>query len=325
MSSRSIRQALVLGATACLLVQCRKSPEAAQVQTSLAVVAGQPVTEQDLLQEIEWRRANHQEVPAAPELLKEMVNRLALAEKARQSGVADDPETKRRILGLLIARLREKDLDAQLDKLTVSEEELAKAYEARREEFARKDLDRFAILFQAADAKMSEARRAESRQRLEQGLAQSDANPSPGGRGPAAFGFGAAAAEFSEDQASRYRGGDIGWIQSDVKDSRWPASVLEAGRALEKGKRSTVIETPEGYYVIMKTDSRPGGARPLEELAEGLRQQLLRDRKHALEERFVEDALKLSNAEIHADAVANVKLPALPPAKPASGPQLSPP
>lgn len=326
MSFRPIRSLLLASTAACLLSQCKKESTAATASTegALAVVAGRPITEKDLIEEAGWRKANNQAVPAAPELLKEMANRLALVERARQSGLADEPGTRRRIESLLINRLREQELDAALSKLEVTPEEINAGYEARREELSRKGLDRFAILFQAADAKASEARRAESRQRLEAAIALADASPAPGGRGPAASGFGAIAAENSEDQSSRYRGGDIGWIESDAKETRWPAAVLEAGRALDKGKRSGVIESPDGYYVIMKTDSRPGGVRPLEEVSENIRQALLREKRRVLEESFVNTAVQASKVEINTEAAARIQLPDTTPAAPAA-PELSPP
>lgn len=315
----------VVSAAVCLVSQCEKpAPAAAAKGKTLATVAGQAITDQDLLQEAEWRRSNHQAVPAAPELLQEMAARLALVEKAKQAGIADDPDTKRRIQSVIIASLREKQLEAELAKIAATDEEIAKAYEARREEFSRPGLDRFAILFQAADAKASDARKAEAKQRLEQAIALADANPAAGGRGPAAGGFGQVAAQNSDDQVSRYKGGDVGWIETAAKETRLPANVLEAGRALEKGKRSGVIEAADGYYVILKTDARPGGMRPLEEVADNLRQQLLRDKRRAAEEAFLADALRLAKADIDTAAAAQVVLPATPPPA-AAGPELSPP
>jgi parvulin-like peptidyl-prolyl isomerase len=316
---------LLLSTAVCLVSQCEKpAPAAAAKGKTLATVAGQAITDQDLLQEAEWRRSNHQAVPAAPELLKEMAHRLALVEKAKQAGIADDPETKRRVQSVIIASLREKQLDAELAKITVSDDDIAKAYEARREQFTRPGLDRFAILFQAADAKASDARKAEAKQRLEQAIALADANPAAGGRGPAAGGFGQVAAQNSDDQVSRYKGGDIGWIETGAKETRLPASVIEAGRALEKGKRSGVIEAADGFYVILKTDARPGGVRPLEEVADNLRQQLLRDLRRTAEEAFLADALRLSAAEIDTASASAIALPSSPAPAPAE-PQLSPP
>jgi peptidyl-prolyl cis-trans isomerase C len=316
---------LLISTAVCLVSQCEKpAPAAAAKGKTLATVAGQAITDQDLLQEAEWRRSNNQAVPAAPELLQEMADRLALVEKAKQAGIADDPETKRRIQSVIIASLREKQLEAEIAKIAVTDEEIAKAYEARREEFSQPGLDRFAILFQAADAKASDARKAEAKQRLEQAIALADANPAAGGRGPAAGGFGQVAAQNSDDQVSRYKGGDIGWIETAAKETRLPASVIEAGRALEKGKRSGVIEAADGYYVILKTDARPGGMRPLEQVADNLRQQLLRDKRRAAEEAFLADALRLAKADIDEAAAAQVVLPASPPPA-AAGPELSPP
>jgi len=324
---RYLPRAIALCATACLVSQCEKPATTggpAKNENALATVGSQTITEKDLIQEATWRQANHQAVPAAPELLKEMADRLALVEKAKQAGITDDPETQRHIHSIIIARLREKQLDTELAKVTVSDEELKAAYDARGAEFARKALDRFAILFQSADAKASDARKAEAKKQLEDAIALADAAPAPGGRGPAAGGFGQVAAQHSEDQVTRYRGGDVGWIEGDLKETRLPANVLAAGRALEKGKRSGVLEASDGFYVIMKTDARAGGARPLEEVADNLRQQLLRDKRRALEEQFLADALTSSKASLNADAAAKVTLPVAPAPAPAA-PELSPP
>jgi len=324
---RFLPRTLVLCATACLVSQCEKPATTgapATKENALATVGGQTITEKDLVQEAEWRKANQQAVPAAPELLKEMADRLALVEKAKQSGIADDPETQRRVQSVIIARLREKQIDAEVAKVTVSDEELKAAYDSRSTEFSNKALDRFAILFQAADAKASDARKAEAKKRLEDAIALSDTTPSAGGRGPAAGGFGQVAAQHSEDQVSRYRGGDVGWLEADAKETRLPANVLEAGRALAKDKRSGVLEANDGFYVIMKTDARPGGVRPLVEVADNLRQQLVREKRRALEEQFLADALTSSKASINADAAAKVTLPVSPAPAPAA-PELSPP
>jgi hypothetical protein len=299
--------------TACLLGQCNKpGPVAASGEKPLAVVAGKAVTADDLRAEAAWRVANHQPVPSADVLLKEMVDRMALVERARQAGLTDENGTRRRIESLLIARLRELQLDPAIGKVEVSEQELKSAWHERSRGMARPGTDRFAILFQAADAKSSDARRAEAREQIETALARVDANPAPGGRGPAASGFGAVAIDCSDDHVSRYRGGDIGWIAMDLKQTRFPAAVIEAGRALEKGNRSGVIEADDGFYAIMKTDSRPDGMPRFEEVAETLRQELLREKRRAIEQRFISESLDLAKARLNADAARGIDLPASP-------------
>jgi len=302
-----------------MLGQCKKpAPAAAAVtgEVTLATVAGQTITEKDLIKEAEWRRANHQAVPAPEDLLKEMVNRLALVARAKQAGLDSETETKRRIESLLIASLREKELDDKLAKIEVTDDELKAGYEARQEEFTRKGLDRFAILFQAIQPNASPARREEAKQRLNSAIAQAEANPAPGGRGAAAGGFGTVAAEFSEDQISRFKGGDIGWMESGVTQTRLPAAVLDAGRPLATGKHSGIVEAPDGYYVIMKSDARPGGVRPFEEVSDRLLQVMLREKRRQFEERFLEESLAAAKAVTDADAAKKVSLPNMAPALP---------
>ncbi|WP_367871017.1 peptidylprolyl isomerase [Luteolibacter sp. Populi] len=323
---RRLLPLLCLAAITGVLSQCKKAPvaTASTGAEALAVVAGRTITEADLREEAAWRKANHQAVPAAEVLLDEMVKRLAMVERARQAGLETETETRRRVESLLISRLRERDLDAVVAKVEVSDEELRASYEARKEEFSRKGLDRFALLFQAVPAQGSEARKAEARQRLEAGLAAAAAKPAEGGRGPAASGFGAVAMDHSDDQSSRYRGGDIGWIETEAKETRWPAAVMKAGRALQINSRSEIIEGPEGLYVIMKTDARPGGARPFDEIAERLRQSALSEKRRAIEERFVADALAAAKITTNPEAARKVALPVTEAPAPPPGPPAFP-
>lgn len=306
---------LCLAAATGALTQCNNknssasSTGPASSEPVLAVVAGRNITATDLREEAEWRKANHQMVPAADVLLDEMVQRLAMVERARAAGLEKESDTRHRLESVLISRLRERELEDAVAKVDVTDEEVRASYEARKAEFARKGMDRFSILFQAVPAQGSEARKAEARQRLEAGLAAAAANPAQGGRGAAGSGFGSVAVEYSDEQTSRYRGGDIGWIESDAAETRWPAEVIKAGRALELKARSGIIEDATGLYAIMKTDTRAGGARPFEEIAERLKQGLLADKRRALEERFVADALAAAKVTQNPEAARQVTLP----------------
>ena len=99
-------------------------------------------------------------------------------------------------------------------------------------------------------------------------------------------GFGALAAEASEHATSRYRGGDIGWIETGRDAYPLPAAIVETGFALPVGGVSDVIETEEGLYVVMKQDQREARTAPFEEVADTLRRRLLRDRRDRVEAAF---------------------------------------
>jgi peptidyl-prolyl cis-trans isomerase C len=201
-------------------------------------------------------------------------------------------------------------LEDKLAKLEVSEEEVRNAYQASLAQFTKSEKVRMAILFQELNNSMSDAKKAEIRQRMEEGLQKAKAQPATGGRGPAAGGFATLAVDYSEDQVSRYRGGDIGWLDAGNFSYRWPKPVLEAGFALELGKISGIIEAENGLYVIMKTDFRESAAAPLNEAASGLRQKLLAQKRKSLEEDFLQQTASLVKSEIHPEALAAVQLPA---------------
>ena len=230
----------------------------------------------------------------------------------------EDPATRRRMESILIAQLREQQLEKDVANATITEDELREAYDSRAGEFSQKGQDRFAMLFLEASDKSSDNHRSEVRTRLEEGLAKHDANPAPGGRGPAAMGFGAVAAEYSDDQIGRYRGGDLGWVETGADSARVPDEVLEAGRPLGRGERSEIIETPEGFYVIMKSDTRKGGMPRFEEIAPKLHQQLLVEKRRSIEEAFMAATLEAANVSIDSQALGKVNLPtSTPPAPPA--------
>jgi hypothetical protein len=303
---------LLFAALALTVTQCEKGPSGSSAPDAddvLATVAGQPITEADLREEAEWRLSRREAVPGPAELLDEMIERRALLAKARSEGLDEDPATRRRMESILIARLRERDLGKAVAAASVGEEELREAYESREVELSRAGQDRFATMFLEASEKSSETHRAEVLARLEEGVAKSDANPAPGGRGPAAMGFGAVASEYSDDQAGRYRGGDIGWVATGSGSPRVPEGVLEVGRGLAKGERSDIIETPAGFYVIMKTDSRPGGMPSFEEVSVKLHRLLLVEKRRAIEQRFMAETLAAADVSVDSAALDKVTLP----------------
>lgn len=311
MPSRPI-QLFMAGALCGLLCQCEKSTPAVSAgedELVLATVAGLPITEKDLLDEVEWRTANRQVVPELDDLLDEVIKRRALLARARSKGVEAKSDVKRRMEAILIADVRESELGKAVADATISDEELKTAYEQRSAALSSPGMDRFAILFMEASEKESDAKRAEVRRRLEEGLEKSDSHPAPGGRGPAAMGFGAHAAEYSDDQLGRYRGGDIGWVKTGDNSARVPDEVLEVGRDLSEGKRSDIIVTAAGFYVIMKTDSRAGGLPPFEELSAKLHHELLIEKRRSIEAQFLQGVLDGAEVSIDRTALSQVTIP----------------
>ncbi len=68
-------------------------------------------------------------------------------------------------------------------------------------------------------------------------------------------------AQFSEDEATKKRGGDLGYFS----DARMPADFLAAVRTLQIGQLSEVVQTKLGFHILQLTDMKPERPMSLEE------------------------------------------------------------
>jgi len=193
--------------------------------------------------------------------------------------------------------------------IEIGDDEVRAEYEKRIDQYTRPAQIRLAALFLNAGKVVSAEKRQELIDRLSEARRKAIDNPAPGGRGPAAGGFAALAIEYSDDQASRYRGGDIGWLEEGTTSSRWPSEVLEAGYALKKGEISEIIETEDGFCLVMKSDERKAFTTPFDQVAPTLRQSLLVQKRRELNKAFTEETMRLITVELDLDALASVSLP----------------
>lgn len=275
----------------------------------LAKVGDRDITEAEFKWELERRRNAGLAQADKSVVLDELVRHEALLQKARSAGIEADPQVRREISNLLIGRLMEKELRPKLEAITVSDDEIKAAYERRKAAFTRAAQARLAVITLAFDPKATEARKAETRQRMDEARRRVLADP-PRGRGPAQNGFGALAIDFSDDQAGRYRGGDIGWIEAQRLPPRWPREVMEAGLALSLGQVSGVIASTNGVYLVTKTDSREAVVAPLAEVEASIRQHLVSRKRQDMEAAYRNDSTRLISVTINTNALAALAVPA---------------
>lgn len=287
-------------------------PEATQPSVPpLARVGDRILDEAGFESELARWRAARRPVTNAEEVVREWVERESLLQRAVAMGLAEDPAVRRDLDQLLVQRLLERELQPGLDALEVSPEEVKAEYDREVARFTQPARVRLAMVFQESPRRSSEDSRAEARSRLESARQRVLEDPPLGGRGPAAGGFGAIAAEVSDDQASRYRGGDLGWLEPGRFDYRWPRVVLEKGYALEVGGVSGVLETEAGFYLVRKTDERPSTVIPLEQVEAQLRQTLLVQRRQERDAAFRQEATRQAGAWMDVEALAQRTLPGI--------------
>lgn len=301
--------AAILG---CLLTACRPSSPSGAATTGpvIAEVGSRSILADDLVAEARRRQESRRPLPAREELLRELTGREALLQRARQAGLDRDPAYLREIESLLIRRLQAAELDPQREAVTIPDAAIQAEYEATRDRYTRPPQARLAMLFLAADPRSGESRKAALRARLDEGrrLFLARTNPVPG-ETMATPGFGALAVDFSDDQVTRHRGGDLGWLEPGRHPARLPAHVAETAWDLPAGQVSPVLEARDGFYVVLKSDAREASVTPLESVQASIRQTLLVRRRQEIEEAFRTDTARMIPILIHTQALATVSLP----------------
>lgn len=270
----------------------------------------------------EWlqRQPNRSPVPPKETLFNEFLDHVALVEHCKSLGLEKDPTVRKSYENLLISRLRATQLEPQLTNSMPSRAQIEEHYQTNLVAFTEPAKRHGAVLFLEVPGKASDERRSQIRKRVEEGRAKALelVRQNPNTRG-----FGAIAIEYSEDQPTRYRGGDFGWIEDGKRGhSAYDPAVMDALFALEKpGDISPVLESPRGYAVVRLLELREKQAKPLASVEAIIQHKLLMTNRERLETQWKSNARAALPRQIHANA--NARLPEV--ATPASSQSQEPP
>lgn len=277
------RLACAVFALAVALAGCGKKP-AADV---LARVGDQEITVADFKAEYARRLDLHQPLPDRQTLLDQMVDRETYLQQARAAGLQNTADVRRACEDVLLGKFRETQIVSKIAAVKVSPEEIKAAYERDVAHHTQPAKVKLAILFFAVDAKADTNQVTTAEARAQTALVKAATLPA------GVQGFGQLAADYSDDQLTRYRGGDAGWFADDGLASRWPKEIQSAGFALKtSGELSSVLRGRDGFYVVKKMDSRPASVTPLEQVRSAIERRLLATKREAVERQL--------NATVHA-------------------------
>jgi hypothetical protein len=295
----------------------------AQSVDAVATVDGQPIT----VRAFEYEMARRGGGPAAfadlerrRALLDDMLRVDVLAANARKAGFAAEPDFTRDVTYLLAGRYRQRYIDPELTKISVSDAEVRSYYEQNRERFAIPEARHAALIYFDYEQTAPEEVKREVAERAAKVRSEAEAQHE-------ATDFGALAVRNSADQASRYRGGDIGWLAKGQEDeSRFDARVTDTIFALSSpGELSPLITTSTGIFLIRLLEIKPASMRPLAKVADGIRQQLLAEKRQRRAEELYAAASANVRVEINERRLAAMVIPTpagtMPPKRPPPLPQ----
>jgi hypothetical protein len=280
-STSSGKNAALALAVAVTLSGCSK--EDATESNVLAEVDGQAITAATF--EHWWQKSPREDSSASREaLLEQLIEREALVQRARKAGLEQDSHVIEGFQSLLIARLKELELQPRIAAATVPEADVRAIYEAEKNErFKLPARVHLAVLWFETRGQAPLAARYQPR--LEQVRTTLLANPESV---PAATGFGSHSVRNTEHRSSRYKGGNLGWIESgSVQLDPFRRTVSEIGATLtEPGQLSEVTVRPEGIFLVRLIERQPERIRSFAEVRASIEQRLLAARRSDVQQQF---------------------------------------
>ncbi len=297
---------------ACLvlvLAGCGRRREEPIPEVALAHVGDVAITEEHVAFEVQRRKEAGRPIGTSSEIVADLVEREAMLQRARTSETLADPAVQRELENQMLVKWLDQELHRRRDAVSVSDEELEAYYSENQDSFRTPALWRVAILYRRTTSQDPEETQASVAAALSDARARFLDDPGHATRDGRLQGFGVIAAEHSEHTVSRYRGGDLGWLESGQLEHRLPSEAREALRSLEVGDVSDVLASGDGLYVVMKTGFREARVQPFQEVASGLRRRVIRERQEAIETEFRQQLLEQANVTVHAERVSQLDVP----------------
>jgi parvulin-like peptidyl-prolyl isomerase len=296
----------------CLLSACHRQPSATPPSDTpradvLATVGGQAILLADFQAELQRRAHRPARAGAKEELLEELVNSEAVYLRARQAGFEQRPDIARQIKLFIVQRFIEEQQHVESRLASPTQDEIGQYYLDQAARFATPEKVRFAVIQFAYSAKAANEKKEEMLTRATAVLVEASSSNAT------ELTFSALAQRHSEDQATRYQGGDAGWLSRN-ESSRWPSAVIDAAFALKKeGGLAPVIITSNGCYLVKLLERKEAGHKPLAEVAEAIRYELAVKARHRAQDEFYNTAKADLAIEINHALLNSLPAPSSPP------------
>jgi len=244
-----------LAVVAVLMAGCRReaaslpSPEV-PAPAGLVSVDGTPILREDIEAELA-RRATRRDDVDFDVVLEEAIQRQRMVAEARRLGLDREPATRRALEGVLIARLKERQLEPRLAGIQTATNPATAAASPSAAGPTPGQLHHVAWLRLQFNPRSSAQRRDVLRERMNEARTKALA------LGPDVAGFGSLAIDYSDDDGSRSAGGDLGWLSQAHSTLPGGDAVMNALAGLRSpGEISPVIEGREAFYLLRLIERR---------------------------------------------------------------------
>ena len=237
---------------------------------ALLTVGSITVDQADLDYQLKESHGGRNDEETRREALGELAGRAQFAQAALDAGLQHDPVVRAEVARVLANRLKEKNLFPLLKTAAaseISESRLHELYAAEESRFRSNEKRQVAVLW--LDPNRNPEREKQYIGKLtaaREWFSQSTdlkAHPDQG--------FTLLGVDYSEHQASRYKGGIVGWLEGGGGMDAWTKAVAEIAFSLpEPGAVSEVVNRPEGVFLVRYMAAQPAVLRTFESVADEL-------------------------------------------------------
>ena len=270
----------------CLTTSCRQAaPVTSEVRpldsNVVATVQGAAIGQESFQRKLKERfgaDGASLSVAKGESALEELIGYEAVYAQARAAKFDEQPEIAARIKNLIVRQFIERQMETGEPQIT--REQSQEYYTNHQAEFLLPFSVRGAVIFLRASARMEPGKREALKQRAGLVLAEAQQTKSEAD-------FARLVQRCSEHQATRYRGGDLGWMTRAEGEAKLGPEVSTALFRLTKPDEfSPLLEASDGFYILKLQELREARLRPLEEVAELIRYQLTRQHRLHRETEF---------------------------------------
>ena len=251
-------------------------------------------------------RARYTSLERKKEFLDNLVRFEVLAKEAERRGLTKDAEVVRTMKQVMIQKL----LKDEFDKLTLKDitDDTCKTYfDGHKDEFNQAEEARVSLIL-VKDAATAKKVMADARI-----------------KGVDNAGYRSLVAQYSLDQATKERGGDLRYFNAASKEV--PKEIVETAFKMQNvGDNSEPVKTAQGVALLKLTGKRKALNRAFDEVKEQIRNKLYREKRQDSMETYVKklrekaqikiDEVKLAKVQIEGAGPGSFPGPGLPPPGP---------
>ncbi|MCX7554064.1 peptidyl-prolyl cis-trans isomerase [Marinicella sp. S1101] len=235
-------------------------------------------------------------------LLDFLIRQEIVYQEAMSLGIGDDPAVAHLFKKAVIDKYTTEHLNKKLEQVKVGDSEAERYFEQNQMSYNKPARRRGAIIVAELNADDDEEARKEKLARIEkaqQAVNEMDLSTAH---------FGELAKIYSDDRASMYQGGVIGWfIQHPSRKYKWNQAIIDKLFELEKpGDTSEIITTDDGHYLVRLVAAENVKEKAFEQVKKGIKNQLLQAKRTQVRADFLAALAEDAEVEINQKMLAEL-------------------